>query len=79
MGIDIFTHNNGVIHQDSQGHDKGKKGDHVNGLIKPVEHHEGPHECNRYPDGYPEGQAQIQKKGQGDKNQHYTLKTVAQH
>jgi len=44
MGIDIFTHNNGVIHQNSQGHDKSEKRDHINGLIKPVEHYKSSHE-----------------------------------
>ena len=37
MGIDIFSHNNGIINQDAQCHDKAEHGEHIQGCTKIVQ------------------------------------------
>ncbi len=60
----ILTHDDGVIHHDTQNHDKGEQGDHIDGYVKGGQSHEPEHkgygdsECN------PKSQARIEKRSQ---------------
>ena len=78
MGIDILSHDNGIVYQDAQGHDEGEQGDHVDGRPVIVQDHEGPHERDGNADGHPERQAQVEKQGQDDEDENDALEPVAQ-
>ncbi len=57
MGVNVFPNNDGIIHKDTESHDKRKEGHHVDAFTHPVEHVKSGHKRNRDAECHPEGQA----------------------
>ena len=76
MRIGILAKDDGIIHQNAQGHDEGKQRDHVNRVTMPVQDKERTHKGDRYANGHPEGEAKIQKESKTEKHKEYALGAV---
>ncbi len=76
MGVDIFSHYYGIIHQYPQGHDKPEQRKHINGGTQVIQDQKRPHKGDWNSRCNPEGKAQIQKQCQHDKHQQNSLQSV---
>ncbi len=78
MGEGVFAHHDGVIHDDTQGHDQGKQADHIDGATGEIEHRQGGQKRDRDPHRNPERHPYIEKQEQGGDHQDQSADAVFQ-
>ena len=59
MGKDVLPDYDGIINEDSKGHDKGKERNHVYRIAGNIEHYKGSHKGYGDTDSNPECQAEV--------------------
>ena len=76
MGVDVFSHYDRVVNDDSQHDDEGKQRDEVDGDVEIRQDQEAAQKGNRDPQADPEGQTDPQEQGQADHHQNQSGQSV---